>query len=184
MKHDVFISYSRRDIEFILRLEKALDEAGITYWSDRKDIGFGMPFEDTIIEVIRETAEQAKIFLCVISPSHSEWSYEEIKYAINSGCQYILPIYLDCTENETPGTHRLYLSQYQGIHIKKDEDLGKVIDLIQSMLGRSAWVFLSHSNKDFDKIKNLRNKLEDSVLGCAGHEDGFTGKLTSIPILR
>ena len=48
MKHDVFISYSRRDIEFILRLEKALDEAGITYWSDRKDIEFGMPFADTI----------------------------------------------------------------------------------------------------------------------------------------
>lgn len=161
MKHDVFISYSRRDLESVLQLEEALDEDGITYWSDRKDIEFGMPFADTIIQAIKETAEQAKILLCVISPSHSEWSYQEIKYAINCGCQYILPIYLDCTENEIPDTLRLYLGPYQGIHIKKNEDPGKAIDLIQSMLGRSAWVFLSHSNKDFDKIKNLRNKLED-----------------------
>lgn len=59
MKHDVFISYSRRDIEFILRLEKSLDEVGITYWSVHKDIGFGMPFAYTIIEGIQKTAEQA-----------------------------------------------------------------------------------------------------------------------------
>lgn len=161
MKHDVFISYSRRDLEFILRLEKSLDEAGITYWSDRKDIEFGMAFAERITEVIREAAEHEKIFLCVISHNYSEWSSQEIKHAINCGCQYILPIYLDCAENEIPDTLRFCLSPYQGIHIKKNEDPGKVIDLIQSMLGRSAWVFLSHSNKDFDKIKYLRNKLED-----------------------
>ena len=161
MKHDVFISYSRRDLEFVLRLEDSLNEAGITYWIDRKDIGFGTEFANAIAESIRATAENAKVFICVVSPNTSEWSYHEIKYAIDRGCQYILPIYLDCTENEIPGILRLYLSPYQGIHIKKNEDLGKVTDLVQSMLGRSAWVFLSHSNKDFDKIKHLRNKLED-----------------------
>lgn len=29
------------------------------------------------------------------------------------------------------------------------------------MLGKNAWVFLSHSNKDFNKVKILRNKLEE-----------------------
>lgn len=161
MKHDVFISYSRRDLEFVLRLEDSLNEAGITYWIDRKDIGFGTEFANAIAESIRAIAENAKVFICVVSPNTSEWSSQEIKHAINCGCQYILPIYLDCAENKIPDTLRFCLSPYQGIHIKKNEDPGKVIDLIQSMLGRSAWVFLSHSNKDFDKIKYLRNKLED-----------------------
>ena len=92
MKHDVFISYSRRDLEFVLRLEDSLNEAGITYWIDRKDIGFGTEFANAIAESIRATAENAKVFICVVSPNTSEWSYHEIKYAIDRGCQYILPI--------------------------------------------------------------------------------------------
>ena len=157
---DVFLSYSRKDYQFVCELEEVFNNAGITYWIDRKDIIAGMEFVQTIADAIDNVSNNAKVFLCVISKNTSPFSFKELEYALKAGTRYILPVYLDIEEHEIPATLKLLLHGYQGIYIKSDDNLDKITDMIHSMLGKNAWVFLSHSNKDFNKVKNLRNKLE------------------------
>ena len=157
---DVFLSYSRKDYQFVCKLEEEFNNAGISYWIDRKDIMAGMEIVKTIAGAIDNVSNNAKVFLCVISKNTSPFSIKELKYAINAETRYILPVYLDIEEHEIPHTLKFLLSDYNGIHIKSGDSPDKIIDRIHSMLGLNTWVFLSHSNKDFNKVKDLRNRLE------------------------
>lgn len=159
-KYDVYISYCRADLEFVKRLEGELDLNGITCWVDYKDIGYGEVFADQIASAIKNIVEDAKIFICIISPSMREGSHMEkdISLACRYGAKYILPVYLDDVK---PSEYLEYLlSPYNSIHLSKESELSSLIDTVLTMLGKNAWVFVSHSNKDFNKIIRLRNKLE------------------------
>jgi WD40 repeat protein len=77
---DVFISYSRRDEEFVQRLREALAENGKDVWVDREDIGPAVEWRREIELGI----EGADIFAFVISPEalRSEPCRRERDYAV------------------------------------------------------------------------------------------------------
>ena len=77
---DVFISYSRRDEEFVQRLREALAENGKDVWVDREDIGPAVEWRREIELGI----EGADIFAFVISPDalRSEACGRELEYAV------------------------------------------------------------------------------------------------------
>lgn len=84
-----FISYSRADSSFAVRLAKNLKSAGFDVWLDQLDIPTGARWDDEV-----ETAlESCKTFMIILSPEslESQNVKDEIGYAIDSGKE-ILPV--------------------------------------------------------------------------------------------
>jgi WD40 repeat protein len=77
---DVFVSYSRRDSEFVHALAADLEQRGKSVWIDTEGIGDGEVFPDAI----RHAIEQADAFLFVITPESVASTYceTEVEYAL------------------------------------------------------------------------------------------------------
>lgn len=89
MTKDIFISYSRRDQEFVTRLAGDLNAQVAGVWFDQSTIQLGQKWHDEIIEGIRE----CKAFILVLSPDAAESKYvrEEVNKALELG-KTIFPI--------------------------------------------------------------------------------------------
>jgi tetratricopeptide (TPR) repeat protein len=95
MGEEVFISYSRKDEDFILKLEERLKSFGVRIWRDKRSIPAG-EFWDSFIE---GAIKQCNRFLIVLSSSciKSENVKREIDAAISSD-RLIVPIRIDGCE--------------------------------------------------------------------------------------
>ena len=84
-----FISYSRADSSFAVRLAKNLKSAGFDIWLDQLDIPTGARWDDEVEAAL----EACKTFLIILSPEslESQNVKDEIGYAIDSGKE-ILPV--------------------------------------------------------------------------------------------
>ena len=92
MNHQVFISYSRKDVESVNAIRAVLDRNGITYWIDKEGIFSGENYKEVIVDAI-ETSK-AVIF---VSSAHSNASINvirELGYAVKEG-RTIIPVMLD-----------------------------------------------------------------------------------------
>lgn len=89
MSTDIFISYSRRDQEFVTRLATDLDAHVAGVWFDQSAIQAGENWHDEILEGIGE----CKAFVLVLSPDAVESHYvqEEVNKALELG-KTIFPI--------------------------------------------------------------------------------------------
>ena len=89
MAKDIFISYSRRDQEFVSRLASDLNAHVAFVWFDRSTIQPGQKWHDEIMEGI----QQCKAFILVLSPDAMESKYvrEELKMALQLG-KTIFPV--------------------------------------------------------------------------------------------
>lgn len=86
---DVFISYSRRDSDFVSRLTAALDSRGKQVWLDTDSIADAEVFP----RAIRTAIESADAFVFVISPDavRSRYCEQEVEYAGELG-KRIVPV--------------------------------------------------------------------------------------------
>ena len=84
-----FISYSRVNSEFVVRLAKDLKAAGYDVWLDQLDIPKGARWDDAIEAAV----ERSSTFMIVLAPEsiESQNVKDELSYAIDSGKQ-ILPV--------------------------------------------------------------------------------------------
>jgi hypothetical protein len=89
MPKDIFISYSRRDQEFVTRLASDLDAQVAGVWFDQSTIQIGENWHEEIMEGIRD----CKAFILVLSPDAIESRYvrEELNKALELG-KPIFPI--------------------------------------------------------------------------------------------
>jgi WD40 repeat protein len=76
---DVFVSYSRRDSEFVRRLADSVSERGKDVWLDTE----GIADADVFPEAIKRAIEGSDAFVFVITPSSVESAYceNEVEYA-------------------------------------------------------------------------------------------------------
>lgn len=83
MAKDIFISYSRRDQEFVTRLASELDAQVAGVWFDQSTIQLGQKWHDEILEGIRD----CKAFILVLSPDATKSRYvrEELSKALELG---------------------------------------------------------------------------------------------------
>ena len=90
-----FISYSRVNKQFALKLAKELRAAGFPIWLDLLDIPTGARWDDEIETALRECG----IFMTILTPASivSENAKDEIGYAIDHG-KRILPVLLENCE--------------------------------------------------------------------------------------
>ena len=76
---DVFVSYSRRDSEFVRRLADSVSERGKEVWLDTEGIADAEVFP----EAIKRAIEQSDAFVFVITPASVQSAYceNEVDYA-------------------------------------------------------------------------------------------------------
>ncbi len=89
MSDDIFISYSRRDQEFVTRLASDLDARVAGVWFDQSDIQAGQQWRDEIEAGIR----RCKVFILVLSPDSaaSKYVHMEVNLALEKK-KRIIPI--------------------------------------------------------------------------------------------
>ncbi len=89
-----FISYSREDSEFALRLAQDLKAAGAPIWLDQMDINPGHPWDNAIEDALND----APLMLLILSPAsaRSDNVRNEISYALEAGKIIIPVLYRDC----------------------------------------------------------------------------------------
>lgn len=89
MSDEVFISYSRRDLEFVSRLAQDLDEKVTGVWFDKSDIRPGQQWREEILNGIA----RCKVVVLVLSPDSaaSQYVQMEIRTAAEQG-KVIIPI--------------------------------------------------------------------------------------------
>ena len=120
----IFISYSRVNSDFAVRLAKDLDLAGINAWIDQSDIPTGARWDDTLQRAI----DDSSVFLVLLSPesTRSQNVKDEIGYAIDIG-KRILPILV------RPCTIPLRLRRFQYVDFTNnpyEKSLGEIKGLL------------------------------------------------------
>lgn len=93
MAKDVFISYSRRDLQQVIGIRDEMKELSrVDSWIDLKGIESSEQFVNVIIKAI----EEAKVVLFMISEAsmQSEYTKKEVMYAKNIG-KHVVPVVLD-----------------------------------------------------------------------------------------
>lgn len=92
MKHQVFISYSRRDEEKVNGIKALLDKYNIPYWIDKEGIFSGENYKEVIVDAI----EVAKviIFVSSVNSNASINVIRELGYAVQQR-KTIIPLLLD-----------------------------------------------------------------------------------------
>ena len=169
---DVFISYARKDKEFVLKFFQALKEHDRHAWVDWE----GIPPSTDWMKQIYSAINEAKAFVFIISPASlsSEVCQKELEHAITQN-KRIIPLQVD--QCEAPSN----LSKIQWIPFNENHEFLTGIQKLLSTLDRDpGWVerhtrFLRRAQRWADSRKDasilLRGKeLEEAESWLAESE--------------
>ena len=92
MNHQVFLSYSRRDIDKAKEITELLDAHSIRYWIDQTGIYSGVNYKEVIVDAI-DTAKVV-LFLSSVNSNASINVIRELGYAVRQD-KTIIPVMLD-----------------------------------------------------------------------------------------
>jgi hypothetical protein len=129
LNSDVFISYRRKDTEFVRQLSDALKQKQLEVWVDWEDIA---PGSKDFTDDIRKGIEGANSFIAVLSPDYltSEYCINELNYAVQNH-KYLLPIvYRAFEDTSAPPSishiNWIYFCEHAGNLHPFDESLTKL----------------------------------------------------------
>jgi len=120
----IFISYSRKDSDFVRRLVDDLTSRGVDIWLDQRDIKAGERWDTSVQNGLRDS----DYFMVVLSPESvsSENVMDEIAYAM-SKAKHVFPIlFRDC---DVP--YRLARVQYVDFRESYEDGLERLLEQIQ-----------------------------------------------------
>lgn len=125
---DVFISYSRRDGDFVSRLTAALDGRGKQVWLDTESIADAEVFP----QAIRRAIESSDAFVFVISPEavRSAYCEQEVAYAGELGKRIVPVLRERVPDPEIPAEIR----ERNWIPFEDDAEFGSSLDRIVQAL--------------------------------------------------
>ena len=154
----VFISYSRKDIEFAKRLTGELQKSDLDFWVDWE----GIPPTVDWWKQIEKGIEEADAFLFLISPDSaaSKVCGREIEHAVKNGKRLIPLIVRDIKGGEAPSQ----LSHLNWIFFRESDDfetaLKKLLDAIHTDY---EWA-QTHRRLQVKALEWERNNHENSFL--------------------
>lgn len=131
LTHDIFISYSRKDLQQVVAIRDELKETlGADSWIDIKGIESGEQFVNVIIEAI----DRAKVVLFMFSTSslQSEYTKKEIMYARNVG-KKIVPVIID--DSPLSGWFLFEFGTVDYVNIHDEMHKKKFLENLKSWLG-------------------------------------------------
>ena len=97
MKYDVFISYSRANLETVKPIKDEIERTtGIKCWMDLEGIESGVPrFTKSIIDGINQC--QIFLFMCSAQSQSSEFALRELNFA-GKRCPHIVIVHIDTSQ--------------------------------------------------------------------------------------
>jgi|GEM_PF-1200212 len=135
--HDVFISYSRSDAEFVADVDRTLRRSGIRTWRDVDRMQPGNPISGTISTEVAKSHAVA----VVLSPEAlaSDWVRREIEEALDlhrRGEIEILPIlYRECT---VPESLREFLIADLRDQARRPQEIASIATSVRDAAARAA----------------------------------------------
>jgi hypothetical protein len=137
MTREIFISYSRRDQEFVTRLAGDLNAQVAGVWFDQSAIQTGQKWHDEIMDGVRE----CKAFILVLSPDAAESKYvrEEANKALELGKTIFPVIY---RKGEWKGEFESLVREVQTLDLRSGsytDNFQKLVDgLIEAGAGKAV----------------------------------------------
>jgi WD40 repeat protein len=132
---EVFISYSRKDTEFVRRLDEELRRRNREAWVDWEGIPPGDTWEKTIYGAIEST----HTFIFVLTPDSiaSEVCGKEIAHAAANNKRLVPIVYRDVAANEVPKS----LGELNWIFFRDSDDFNEATDKLVSAFDTDlTWV--------------------------------------------
>jgi WD40 repeat protein len=154
-----FISYSRRDKEFVTKLNEALDTSGINTWVDWE----GIPLSSDWMAEITEAIQAADALLFVISPDslQSKVCREELELGIKYN-KKIIPILYREPEKDNEMHEKIAATNW--VYMRPSDDfaatLPKLVDTMQTDLD---WV-RQHTRLTVRAVEWEQKKRDPSFL--------------------
>lgn len=129
---DIFISYSRRDQEFVRRLHDHLLSDGRDVWVDWESI----PLTADWFEEIKAGIEGADSFLFVISPDsvRSEVVAAELEYALSMNKRFVPLLYRELIESHDKAALHPKISSHNWTFMRTDEEFQENLVLLTTAL--------------------------------------------------
>ena len=90
--YDAFVSYSRKDYNYVKTIIDVLTNQGYRCWMDRDGIESGDMFKRVLVKAIKDS--QVVLFFSSVNSNSSEWTLKEVNAAVQLK-KAIIPIRLD-----------------------------------------------------------------------------------------
>lgn len=176
---DLFISYSRRDTEFVRKLATELQNKGREIWVDWEDI----PLTADWWKEIQDGIDASDAFVFIISPDsvQSEVCRQELEHAINTNKRFVPVLYREIETKEDREAMHPAISSHNWLFFRETDDFNKsfkslndVVDLdlehtknhTRLLIRATEW---DNGNRDRsfllngDEITNAENWLSHGV---------------------
>jgi len=155
---DVFVSYSGKDIEFIIKMCSILREHGISYWAEYENEESG---DNSAAKTVSRISE-AKVLLVFVSKNANESKRVMNELNCASMCNKpILPVVID--DVELSPVFEYYMGSANRINYSQSKDfVEKFVDMIRSMIDSSntlpADKKAEHTVTKQNSLKNKKKK--------------------------
>ena len=134
MANEVFISYSRRDLERVRAIKQEIDRSvGIDCWMDLDGIESGDEFMRVIISAIKR--HQTVLFMLSENSVKSEWALDELDFAKKEGKRIVL---VDLDHTKMPDDFWFRYHKYDTIDWQSAPQHDKLIRNLQKWFGKPA----------------------------------------------
>lgn len=160
-KYDIYICYSRKDLEYARAITRIIESGGYSCFVDYNGIYSGDDFAMRINNAIERCA--LFVFLLSENTNQSRWSLSELSTAIGLG-KTILPIQID--DSSAEGRIDFMLKKYQRLkYVNLPGFENKLLERIASILGENnhETITAEQRQKNIEAAEERRNGVKDYV---------------------
>jgi len=173
-KHDIFISYSRRDKAKVDKVIEILVNNGYSVWIDVEGIESGEAFRQNIVEAIENSS--IVIFFSSKASNKSKWTTKEISLAVEF-TKYIIPIKFDNTRYNKSILFDLIDLDYIDMSEDRlmDASIKKLLKTVRSKIGERNPLEVG-TGKEYEQSTVSKpkrepvdfdiRKLKESIINC------------------
>ena len=155
--HDVFISYSAKEIGKAEHVRRVLEKNGIMCWMAPADIPGGSNYTKEIPIAIRD----CQVFVLMLSTNaqNSHWVLKELDSAVNNG-KVILPFMLENCELNDEFNFLLSGAQRYSAYQRSAEALEKLVQRIKAIIEpRPVDVYITADDTHPEVVEQNRERV-------------------------
>ncbi|MCU0499369.1 MAG: TIR domain-containing protein [Anaerolineae bacterium] len=164
---DIFISYSRKDKEFMRRLHQALCDQGRDVWADFEDIPLTADWWQEIAQGIEETNN----FAFVISPDsiRSEVCQREVAHAVAHHKRVVPILYREITEAEDKARVPNVINAHNWLFFREGDDFNTALAALNKAIDTDLDHVKAHTRLQV-RANEWHTKNQDGSLLLRGND--------------
>lgn len=155
--NDIFVSYSRKDINLVKPLVEEMQEMGIRVWFDLNGIESGDEFDEKIISAINNS--ESLMFMYSENSIQGAWTKKEVQYAKGLGMT-VRPVIIDGKMPKS-GWFMFHYGNVDCIDITNHIQKQKLLDNLRSSFRERIEIFNLEKKRKKEEIEKMRIKAEE-----------------------